>query len=765
MDAETTRSLTRSNPDMDVPLPLRAIVMACLVSTLLSCGGGGGGNGNPPPPPPPGSGLDARPNNFSCVAPPRTGGNSTISTPRAFPALTFAAPVAMLQAPVDASRWFVVQQEGTVRVFDNNPAVAVTQNFLDIRGRVRHSGEAGLLGLAFHPNFPVNGRAYVNYSNLSGGVLRSITSEFTSPDGGLTLDPNSERILLTVNKPFENHNGGNLAFGPDGFLYIGLGDGGGGGDPQENGQNPQRLLGKMLRIDINSQPGGAPYAIPAGGTGNPFAGNPRCNVNGSGTQNCPEIYALGLRNPWRWSFDRQTGDLWVGDVGQNSFEEIDVIARGGNYGWDEREGMHCFEPPNGCQTAGLIDPVAEYGRAMGQSITGGHVYRGTQTTNLFGRYIFGDFQSGMIASLTPGAGGIFTVSPLVQPGATPPGAPGPLNPSAFGEAGDGELYLLDYLRGHVRQLIFTGGGGGDNVPQQLSATGCINASGAGAPPLLTLIPYSPNAAFWSDGAAKERWIGLPNGLNIAVQGDGDWDPPNGTVLVKHFRIGNQLVETRLFMRHPDGIWAGYTFEWNQAQTEATRVSGGKTVPFGGQNWIFPSEAQCMQCHTQAAGFSLGLETAQQNGTLTYAQTGRSANQITTLNAVNVLSPPVGANPPAYANPTDMSRTLTERARSYLHTNCANCHRPQGPTPVAMDLRHSTALAQTGACDVAPTAGDLGIANARIIAPGDDARSVLLARTARRDAFGMPPLASNVVDAAGVQLISAWIDSLTAADCQ
>jgi uncharacterized repeat protein (TIGR03806 family) len=352
----------------------------------------------------------------------------------------------------------------------------------------------------------------------------------------------------------------------------------------------------------------------------------------------------------------------------------------------------------------------------------------------------------------------------VQPGATPSGAPGQLSISAFGEANDGELHVLDYGRGEIRQLVFTSGGGSDNVPQQLSATGCINTTSAGAPPLLTLIPYAPNAAYWSDDAVKERWIGLPNGRNITVEGDGDWDPPIGTVLVQHFRLGNQLIETRLFMRHPDGDWAGYTYEWNSAQTEATRVTGGKTVTISGQNWIFPSEAQCMQCHTQAAGYSLGLETAQLNGLLTYAQTGRNANQITTLNGVNVLSPRVAANPPAYANPTDTTRTLTERARSYLHTNCANCHRPQGPTPVALDLRHDTTPAQTGTCDVAPTAGDLGIANARIIAPGDDARSVLLARMSRRDASAMPPIASNMRDSAGEQLISAWIDSLTPANC-
>jgi uncharacterized repeat protein (TIGR03806 family) len=747
---------------MDVTLIARRI-LALAALTLMACSGGGGGI--PPPPPPPGSGLDQRPSNTSCLAPARASGSSTLSTPRAFPDLTFASPVALLQAPGDASRWFILEKVGLVREFDNNPAVSTTQVFLDIRGRVFNSGEAGLLGLAFHPDFAANGRAYVNYSASVGGSVRSITSEFTSPDGGLTLSPNSERVLLTINKPASNHNGGNLAFGPDGFLYIGLGDGGGGGDPQENAQNPQRLLGKMLRIDVDQQPGGEPYGIPGGATGNPFANNPRCNIDGTGAQNCPEIYALGLRNPWRWSFDRQTGDLWVGDVGQGSFEEIDLIERGGNYGWDTREGAHCFEPPAGCPTAGLIDPVVEYGRVMGFSITGGFVYRGTQTTELLGRYIFADFGSGMIASLTPGAGGTFTLTPLVLPGTTPPGAPGQLQISAFGEANDGELFLLDYGRGQVHQLMFTGGGGGDNVPQQLSATGCINTTGAGAPPLLSLIPYAPNAAFWSDGAVKERWIGLPNGQNIAVQGDGDWDPPNGTVLVKHFRLGNQLVETRLFMRHPDGDWAGYTYEWNPAQTEATRVTGGKTVAIGNQNWIFPSEAQCMQCHTQAAGFSLGLETAQLNGPLTYAQTGRNANQITTLNAVNVLSPPVAANPPAYANPTDTTRTLTERARSYLHTNCANCHRSQGPTPVALDLRHDTALSQTGTCDVAPATGDLGIANALIIAPGESARSVLFARMSRRDANAMPPVASNLRDTEGEQLISAWIDSLTAASCQ
>jgi uncharacterized repeat protein (TIGR03806 family) len=358
------------------------------------------------------------------------------------------------------------------------------------------------------------------------------------------------------------------------------------------------------------------------------------------------------------------------------------------------------------------------------------------------------------------------VQPLIAPGATPPGAPGQLQISSFGEGVDGELYVLDYFRGHAYRINFSGAGGGDDgMPQLLSATGCINTTAAGAPPLPSLIPYGLNAPFWSDGAAKERWIGLPNGLNISVQADGDWSFPNGTVLVKHFRLDSRLVETRLFMRHPDGGWAGYTYEWNAAQTDATRVTGGKTVQFAGQAWTLPSESQCMQCHTTAAGFSLGLETPQQNGLHFYPQTGRTANQIATLDAINTLSPPVGSDPPAYADPSNASLSLNDRARAYLHSNCANCHRPQGPTPVALDLRHSTPLAQTGACDVSPTAGDLGIANSRIIAPGDAARSVLLARMSRRDAFAMPPIASNVVDVEGAQLLRSWINSLSPSRCQ
>jgi uncharacterized repeat protein (TIGR03806 family) len=670
---------------------------------------------------------------------------------RAFPNLpSFSAPVAMLQVPGDAARWFVVEQAGVVRVFANNAQTSTSSTFVDISGRVTSGGELGLLGMAFHPSFPANPRVYLSYTG--GSPLASRISEFTTSDGGLTLDPNSERILLTINQPESNHNGGGIAFGQDGFLYIGIGDGGGGNDQHGmigNGQLLTTLLGKMLRIDVTPTTG---YGIPGRGNANdpnrnPFADNPLCGTNGTGPQSCPEIYASGFRNPWRWSFDRQTGQLWVGDVGQNEIEEIDRVVRGGNYGWRCFEGTRNTTMTCGSENLPYLPPVAQYTHGSGFSVTGGYVYRGSAIAGLAGRYVFADFGGRIwhIANDTPPTLSVTS------------GFDSNLQISSFGEGNDGELYVVNYS-GTLHRLTGSGGSGG-GVATQLSATGCVNASNA-TQPAAGLIPYAPIAAFWSDGAAKERWLALPNGQNITVGSDGDWDFPAGSVLVKNFRLGTQLIETRLFMRHPDGAWAGYSYEWNDQQTDATLVVGEKQKSVMGQTWVFPSDAQCLQCHTAGAGRSLGLENRQLAHNITYPQTGRNAHQLVTLNFINTLTPaltnPAGIVP--YPNPAGTG-TLTERARAYLHTNCAQCHRPNGGTPSNMDLRYATPLNMTNACDAAPQAGDLGIANARLIAPGASARSVAVARMNRRDANAMPPVASTVVDAAGVSLIQQWVDSL------
>ena len=376
------------------------------------CGGDGDGATMPPPQP--------------------TG----IQVTRVYPALTFTNPVLAVQAPGDDARWFVVEQAGRVLAFDNLDTVTTTSEFIDISARVQDGGERGLLGMAFDPLFASNGRVFLHYTR-DNGQLQSVLAAYTSPDAGATLDPASESILLTVDQPFDNHNGGHLAFGPDGMLYMALGDGGSGGDPQDNAQNTRTLLGKLLRIDVS---GGTDYAIP---TDNRWAGNARC-TNGAGAAECPEIHAYGLRNPWRFSFDGSTGELWVGDVGQDDWEEVDRIVAGGNYGWRFREGAHCFNPPSGCPTENngdvLVDPDAEYDHGLGSSVTGGYVYRGTNIGSLLGRYVFGDFGSGRIFSHTPGSGDLAPEELLDTT----------LSISSFALGEDGEIYVVDYQGGLYR---------------------------------------------------------------------------------------------------------------------------------------------------------------------------------------------------------------------------------------------------------------------------------------------------------------------------
>ena len=272
--------------------------------------------------------------------------------------------------------------------------------FIDLSSRLLSdpnspNDERGLLGMAFHPDYPTNPRVYFFYTanDPTLGLVDRV-SEFRSLDGGTTLDPGTELVLFNVDDPENNHNGGNLAFGPDGFLYIGIGDGGGGNDAHGsigNGQLLTTLLGKMLRIDVSASTVAQTYAIPAS---NPYAANPRCNVNGTGAANCPEIYAYGFRNPWRWSFDRDSGQLWLNDVGQSTLEEVDLVTLGGNYGWRCFEGTNPFNATCGPNRDSAIAPVAQYGREQGFSTTGGFVYRGSAIPALRGRYVFGDFGGG-----------------------------------------------------------------------------------------------------------------------------------------------------------------------------------------------------------------------------------------------------------------------------------------------------------------------------------------------------------------------------------
>jgi len=398
---------------------LRTGVSAVALAVLLTACGGGG-NGRPPgvvlPPDPP--------------EPPPPAGE--VSVERVFPLLSFVDPVAMLQAPGDSSLWFVVEQRGVVQVF-SAATPSSTAEFMNIISRVDSgASEAGLLGFAFDPDFATNGYVYASFT--TAGPFRSVVSRFTLDAATGTVAPASEVVILEVAQPESNHNGGHLAFGDDGNLYVALGDGGGGGDPFDNGQDTTTLLGTILRLDVSSLPG---YGIP---DGNPFRGETEC-VGGSGTANCPEIFAWGFRNPWRFSFDRQTGELWAGDVGQGNWEEIDLVTAGQNYGWNVREGANCFPPSVATCDETSVDPITEYPHGDGFSVTGGYVYRGSDFPDLVGQYIFGDFVTGRIWRVPADA---------AQGTAPVELARTMLNISSFGEGTDGELYVVDYRGGLYR---------------------------------------------------------------------------------------------------------------------------------------------------------------------------------------------------------------------------------------------------------------------------------------------------------------------------
>lgn len=367
------------------------------------------------------------------------GSSSSQSTPPVLtnPAVSLRQIVGGLTAPLDlqepddnSGRLFVVEQGGTIRIVQNGALVPAP--FLDISSKVHMEGESGLLGLVFHPNYAQDPRFFVNYvRKLANGQLQTVIAEFREPAANLNqADAGSERQLLVIDQPFSNHKAGQLAFGPDGDLYFGLGDGGSGGDPFGNGQNRQTLLGKMLRIDVDSAPGpGLAYAIPPD---NPFAG-------GGGR---PEIWAYGLRNPWRFSFDPPSGRMFIGDVGQDHYEEVDLGQKGANYGWNIMEGMHCFNPPAGCDQSGLTLPIAEYDHSIGDAIIGGYVYRGTIAA-LQGKYVFADL-TGKVFTLTENPPGTWTRATLLSPDT---------QVSSLGRDQAGELYVLEIASGNLMQLV------------------------------------------------------------------------------------------------------------------------------------------------------------------------------------------------------------------------------------------------------------------------------------------------------------------------
>jgi uncharacterized repeat protein (TIGR03806 family) len=667
----------------------------------------------------------------------------------AFPGVTFSRALYAVQPPDGTPRMFVVEQDGRVRIVDypapSPPAVANERTFLDISAAISRVGnEEGLLGLAFHPDFATNGKFYVHYSAKYSKAAdrRNVLSEWTvsaaDPD---RANAQSERIVLTTPEPFENHNGGWIAFGPDGKLYVALGDGGSGGDPFGNGQNLGTHLGKILRIDVDGAP---PYAVPAD---NPF-------VSRAGA--LPEIWAYGVRNPWRCSFDSATGDLWASDVGQDAFEEVDRIVKGGNYGWNRKEGFADFKPDAAPPADPLVDPLASYDHGAGESITGGYVYRGANVPSLAGAYVYADFISGTMWALrkNPGVVG----PPQTKDDVSVEQILGTNESIAsFGEDRNGELVVCSF-NGRVLSLV------ADEVPPPggpfpatLSETGLF-ADLAGLVPADGALPYSVRTPLWSDGADKRRFILLPPGTSMTYAAEDAFDLPAGAYVVKTFSVRGRRLETRVILRTAAGFEAS-TYRWQDDLSDASLVTQREAVAVEGrdgfQTWTFPSPADCRKCHTDAGGFLLGVTSRQ------IAPVHGTADLVGRWAARGVLT---GGVPPRSARPVSLpvkgAGRLEARVRSYLAANCASCHRPGAPLDGgALDLRAATPLAETGLVGAAPQHGDLGIPGALVVAPGDPSKSVLYQRMRLRGPQQMPSLASALPDTAALKTVRNWIRRL------
>ena len=717
----------------------------CLIAGsmfLSACGGSGSSDsGNLAQPVIPASeetGLDSRPFNPTCIAHDRPPIEASVAVKSVVSLWSepaeLKASIAMVQAPGSMSRWFVLTRSGVVTEYSNGGTFSKVGTFLNIADRITKTyfgqpAEFGALGIAFHPDFQVNSQVFIFYTAEVGLSYVARLSRFTSTDGGNTLDPSSEEILISLNLTVPSHVGGNLAFGPDGFLYLGTGDNG----SILASQDLDSLKGKILRLDVDA---GMPYGIPAD---NPW-------IAGGGR---PEIYALGFRNPWRWSFDRATGELWVGDVGGKLWEEIDRVNKAGNYGWPIKEGNHC-RVSDPCDTTNIIDPVVEYSHEGGSAaVVGGFVYRGSSIPNLQGTYLYMDLISGQLWALFYDEQGAPQPTIILEAGE---------GYVSMAEGNDGELYLLRFAS--IDRLVPQGVVPPDTFPKKLSETGCVDSVDP-TRPAQGLIPYDINIPLWSDGAIKERWMALPDGNFIHIDADGDWQFPIGSVLIKNFRLADKLIETRLFIYHYDGEWGGYSYEWNDDQTDAILLPAGKSKMVNGQVWKFPSRSQCMQCHTIAAGRTLGPETIQLNGEFIYPSTGVKANQLTSLSHIELFDAPLSDsvdNLPRLPRTTDETTSLESRARGYLHANCSMCHRPGGPGLGPEDFRYEIPTMGMGAVNMLPTQGYLGVADARLLSPGDPEKSIISLRIKASGLGRMPPLGTEIIDQQNSTLIDQWIES-------
>ena len=716
-------------------------------------------------------------------------------TERVFPKISFAEPLDFAAAP-GTNRLWVAERKGKLYSFVQKEDVAKADLALELAAK-NDKGDPvpqTIYAFTFHPRFKENGYVYVTWipdGSREGIPNGTRVSRFTAKGEPPVIDRKSEVVIIEW--PNGGHNGGCLKFGPDGMLYIVTGDGSGIADELQIGQDLTSILGKLLRIDVDHPDAGRGYSVPKD---NPF-------VSHKGAR--PETWAYGLRQLWRFGFDRATGDLWGGEIGQDLWEMVYRIEKGGNYGWSVQEGTHPFRPERAKGPTPILKPVVEHPHSDFRSITGGFVYHGSRLPELKNHYIYGDFDTGRIWGFLPGsvtneAGGksleedeAFDHRELART---------TYRIITWAEDAAGELYFLDFTGGGLHRLVKAPpvAESARRFPTKLSETGLF-ASTKDHAPAAGLIPYSVNAQLWSDHATKERFIAIPGDAKIGFDeitypqpspgAPPGWDFPDGTVLVKTFSMemerGNpassKRLETRLlhFQKFPgtqeygDQYWRGYTYVWNDEQTDAALLDergldlamkikvGDKFVE---QNYRFPSRAECTLCHTMGSKFVLGVTTMQMNKDHNYG--GTLANQLATLEHIGLFEkqlPKPAEELPKLADYEDKTQSLDSRARAYLHSNCAHCHIKWGGGNAEFKLVSTLPVEELGILGVAPGHGRFNLDDPKLLVPGQPDRSMILHRMQLSTLGRMPHIGSRVPHDSAIKLIKEWIASLQSPNSQ
>ncbi len=660
-------------------------------------------------------------------------------------------PTFLTSPPDGSNRLFFSERSGLILSIPNRQDVTTAElrTVLDISLRTDSSfTEEGLLGMAFHPDFAANGYFFVHYTatssqcSLFNRCAQIVRYQIDPEDPDLAL-PASAFVVLEIERPGSNqfHNGGMIAFGADGFLYISVGDQG----VSASARDITSLRGKLLRIDVDSGTEFNP-SIPAS---NPF-GNP--------------VWFYGLRNPWRFSFDRENpGDLWISDVGTTEREEINWVPTGTggglNFGWPDCEGTLPLTP-TGCEVS-QKRPDLEYARVGGRiAVIGGYVYRGP-LGSLNGHYVFADLSGSVFSwdrsTRDPQTGlGIFEER-LTSVGSI----------ATFGEDEAGELYTWDYFASPiVGRFVGSSPVPGVPFPTLLSETGFFS-NVAALEPAPGMLEYDVTTPLWSDDAAKKRWIALPGTEKISFKANSPWDFPIGTALVKHFEITQpgfpaRRLETRIMLRQTDQ-WIGLTYRWNTSGTDATLLLAGlrEDIPLvggGTQTWLYPSPSDCLRCHSAAGGRAFGVRTEQLNGDFAYEFI--VDNQLHAWNCIGLFDSDIGeaAAFDRYAALEDTSASIAKRARSYLASNCSTCHQP-GTGQTDMNLRTDVLIEDMNVVLQSPIRGNLGLPSATLIEPGDHTNSILSVRVESLNENNRMARGTLIPDLTATSLLADWINNV------